>query len=143
MTLRDFTQDDLPYLIEHMREEDLQESKAWGYTDIKKAVEQSLGASFYTKTITTEDGKIMAVGGLVKKDHGNFRIWLLGTDHVDEHPIQFMRDIKEFIRENAHNALSWSVIIYKDQHRYLNFLRRLGFAFLPHNDRFFLGIKLF
>lgn len=119
---------DVQYVINHMRQADIDELIACG-DDVTKAVHFGVGYSSHLWVIE-RDGKAIAIGGAIPSPvyEGCAVIWMVSTDDISVNPVPVYRAVKCAIKKMlaAYNCLA----NYVDSRNKdaVEMLRRIGFT---------------
>lgn len=149
--IRPYNMDDVDFIAEHMRKEDIEECGAGGLTPFQ-ALLQSIGSSTVCKALLTPDtrepGAILGVCEGFSPRWG--AVWLLGTDAIKRHRIPFLRHSRDtmadLFQETGKEAFYNYTFVNNTVHH--QWLRWLGFTFLrkvqlpPYGQEFYEFAKL-
>lgn len=146
---------DVLYILEHLREEDLIETKsAYGENWKEKNLKAIMQTEFDVLMGVTKDGnRPVAIGGawhLEKDPEGVGVVWMLCTDEVTEHKICLLREIKKEFKK--YDKEYWLLYNFIHTHNSFakNWLKWIGFKFdrpkpigmnIPKDFEFFYRIR--
>jgi len=140
--IRKTTVEDVVYVADNMRTEDVEECKANGFSPFD-ALWKGYNADGVCYTMVDPEGKpagllgvsLLATSGL---------IWLLGTPSIEQYGITFLRQCKPFLErlfEEANRDLLWNYT-YKLNTLHHKWLKWLGFSFVREVGDFYEFAKL-
>lgn len=113
-----------------LRPSDVAECRALGLGSIE-AVYRSWRASTYCTTMLTDDGRVVAIGGLVVEPGGAGQAWLLTSGLVHAFPFTFHREVWRWLGQ----ALGMVRVVWtRVDARYVQaveWLRAMGFEVRP------------
>lgn len=147
---RPSTWDDVCYVSDFMRPEDIEECEAGGLTHFD-ALGRSFDRAIVAYTLVTPHGDPAAILGVSKSPYqGMGVVWMLGTDAIKRHKIQFLRNSRPFLErlyeETGHEAYYNYTYAKNDLHH--SWLRWLGFTFIrevslpPYDQPFYEFVRL-
>ena len=131
LATRPSTPEDVTYLAQHLRDEDLRELLAAGASSAERALSDGLRHSAKCLTIHDEQGRAVAMFGVVPSDEPEVGyVWLLGSDQLQFNKTQFLRRSREWIGTLHQDfpVLTNAVDVRNEVH--IAWLRWLGFKFL-------------
>lgn len=148
---RPATLDDVEYVAEHMREEDIEEAGAFGLPPLE-ALTIGFNNSNICQTLLTPDGTPCAIAGISPSTiHPTWgAIWMLGTHHIEEVPITFIRHSRKAIKAlfEATEYDAFFNYTYARNTVHHKWLKWCGFTFLrkvelpPFDQEFFEFVSL-
>ena len=111
-----------------MRLCDREEVKESGGLEPEKAVRASINRSVAPKALLTQDGELLCVFGVSTFKGSEWAVpWMLGTDAIDKHPVDFWKASKEVV-ESWHKVYPRLMnMVHHKSHTALAWLKRLGF----------------
>jgi hypothetical protein len=117
---------DVHYLADNLRIPDREEIEAFKL-DPLSGLESSVNVSDKVLTLVEPDGTPAALLGTTP----HHKVWLLGTDAIERHPITFLRHSKEVLEELfAGHPFLWNFVL-KSNTLHIKWLQWLGFDLLP------------
>lgn len=130
-TERQSKYDDIFYLSENLRNEDIDELALLGFTP-EKALKQSYFNSEYCFTVIC-DKKPVAMFGARRRNFTNnckrASIWLLGTKNIEKNKTEFLRKSKKYIEFFKSKFDILENYIDVNNKKYIKWLKWLGFNF--------------
>ena len=117
---------DLEYIAANLRPQDKEEVLLFGVEPLQ-GLEVSVDLSTTCLTLVEPDGTPAALLGVTPQH----KVWLLGTDAIDRHPMTFLRHSKPVLEQLfiGHPYL-WN-FVHKKNIVHIKWLEWLGFDFLP------------
>lgn len=146
---------DVLYILEHLRADDLAETKAaYGENYIEENLKVIMETEFDVLMGVTKYGDIpVAIGGawhLEKDEEGVGVVWLLCTDEIVNHKISLLREVKKEFKKYDKQFWFLYNFIHKNNSFAKNWLKWLGFDFsrpkpyglnVPKDFEFFYRIR--
>jgi hypothetical protein len=126
ITYRKPTIEDIEYVASHMREADIREVKAYGYSPkmgLKLSVDFSDEA--YTGII---DGEVSIIFGYTAPNFTDGEVWALGTDKCFTIPRDMLIEGKKHIQKFLERAENLTNYIGADNQHSITWLKHLGFT---------------
>ena len=148
---RPATMDDIIYVAENMRDEDVQECAACGRAPLD-ALSQSYTVSSACYTLVSPDNNPSAIlgvaSGILSESFG--AVWMLGTDDIRKHKFHFIKHCKQGLDAlfDASGKEALYNYTYADNALHHQWLRWLGFVFLrrvelpPYGHSFYEFVRL-
>lgn len=137
MNWAEVTSDHLIYVAQHLRRQDELEVRASHGIGPEEAVYDSHAASELCRAIEGDDGKPVAVTGIVPAEHGGL-IWMLGTDELfatASHRRQFTRGGIIWLNGAVSEWGSLHNWVYQKNRLSMRWLQSLGFVLHPAAPR--------
>lgn len=148
---RPATMDDVRYVAEHMREDDIEEAGAFMLSPLE-ALTTGLHNADLCYTLLSPDGEPIAILGVSPNEaYPSFgAIWMLGTPLIEKYPMTFLRNTKPALESMFHQTRYDAFFNYTYAKNLLHhkWLKWTGFTFLrkvtlpPLNKDFFEFIIL-
>jgi hypothetical protein len=150
-TYRPTNWDDVYFVVDNMRDEDIEECMACGRTALD-ALSRSFEVSEVTYTLMSPDGHPAAILGVTDGPLGEHFgiVWMLGTNDIKKHKMHFLRACKagldSLFAECGKEALYNYTYANNSLHHV--WLRWLGFTFLrqvelpPYGHSFYEFVRL-
>ena len=138
MIVRKSTFQDVQELAANMRLADVREirSTTLNMDSIEQLVAFNVGASTAAFTALTDDGSVMAMGGVAPAGDGTGSVWLHGTDLMDSHRISLGRASPALVDLlHAHYSILTNWADTRNT-AHINWLRWTGFRFLRTSKTF-------
>lgn len=142
--VRPATWADVEYLSDKLRDEDVEELAASGWTPFD-ALSQGFNKAHICYTIMASDGTPMGITGVGSSDYPDVGlIWMLGTPLIHSNKMLFLRDSKSVVDDlfalTGFEAM-YNHTYYKNtlHHRWLKWM---GFKFVASNGRFHEFIRM-
>jgi hypothetical protein len=146
---------DVRYILEHLRADDLAETKSvYGENYIEENLKEIMETNFDVLMGVTENGeRPVAMGGawhFEKDEEGVGVVWALCTDEIVNHKISFLREIKKEFKKYDQQYWFLYNFIHKNNSFAKNWLKWLGFNFnrpkplglnVPEDFEFFFRIR--
>lgn len=123
MIIREFQPEDaFDISLRRLDAEDLQGA------DIGALAHLFWGVSQIRQTITTDDGLIVACGGVFVDAHGQGYAWILSSDFVSKYAKTFHRTVKNWLHSafDGFGCVRVQTLVYKKNKRSCRWLERLG-----------------
>lgn len=131
LATRRSTPEDVTFLSQNLRAEDLRELLAAGSPSAEQSLSDGLHHSAECLTIHDEQGRAVAMFGVVPSvETGVGYVWLLGSDQLQFNKTQFLRRSREWVGALHQDfpVLTNFVDVRNEVH--IAWLRWLGFKFL-------------
>lgn len=144
--VRPSTWSDVVYLSDKLRDADVEELAATGYTPMDALADGfNRAQACYTILTPTDHSKPMGMVGVGASHFEDIGlIWMLGTDDVVTHGIRFLKDSKPVLSDlfemTGYRAF-YNHTFYKNTVHH-HWLKWMGFHFIASNGRFHEFIKL-
>lgn len=125
------TQEDIEYIIEHIRPEDVAELEALDGSTIREAFDETPGL-LENSQVWEVNGKPVCIFGVTPQD-GPYKvgiIWLLATDDFHMHTKKFARDCKRVFTEVIRGYGYLFNYIHSENTKSIEWLKWLGFEIL-------------
>lgn len=125
------TMDDLKYVAEHMRDEDVEEVRVGGHEPFPALVMGMLAHKSKTYTLVTPEGNPCAILGIhPMQEHPTYGvIWLLGTSDIEKFSYRFLRYSKVVLDDMMKDYDVVGNHAYYKNTVHHKWLRWLGFTF--------------
>lgn len=148
--IRNTIADDIEFLADNMRIEDVEEVEAIGITPLY-ALSHGYHCSDICLTMLGSDGVPMGMYGVAKSHNPQLgAIWLLGTKGIEDNTMTFLRHSREGL-DRLWSSTSYDGfynLSYAENTLHHRWLKWLGFTFLrevklpPHDKPFYEFVKL-
>ncbi|EMT2447110.1 DUF2833 domain-containing protein [Acinetobacter baumannii] len=128
--IRKPTDRDIRILVENMREADKEELRAYFNDNYEWIVKTSVKYSRDAWAVVV-NGKLLFICGVgLTSMIGCVGCpWLLGTDHIANHPKEFFKQSKKILSEMLQDYDKLINYVYTKNNNAIRYLKRLGFIF--------------
>lgn len=141
--VRQSTQDDIEYLCDNLRPEDMEEVLA-SHGSTREALQMGFDESEECWTITVKDtGEIAGIYGLAKYDNTMAVPWLLTTPAIKKVWLPFLRGSRKWVEEANNKYPLLTNAVDADYTVAINWLRFVGFTFIKKHEKWGVGNKPF
>lgn len=147
---REFQLEDLNYVAEHMRPEDIEEVTALGSSPLS-ALTTSVENSKVLFTLIDPENKPTALLGVANGIFPGWgAVWLLGTPSIERYRMTFLRNAKKVLPvlyEKSDSEVLYNYV-YSKNDVHITWLRWMGFKFLrrvrlpPYDHEFLEFVRL-
>ena len=149
--VRKTTNEDVEYLAQHLRQEDIDECAAGGMTPLV-ALRRSVDTSFLNYSLYGPQSKCAAILGISHSPLGEDWgiVWLLGSEDIVRFKFLFLEHSRPMLDDlfiESNKSVFYNAT-YRENHVHHAWLRWLGFKFLrevklpPYELPFFEFVKL-
>lgn len=86
--------------------------------------------------MVSEQGELAGICGVLSVGDGEGSVWMIGTEVLDHHPVEFLRASKAWLRQQQPR---WEVLancVDARNHKHIQWLRWLGFEVEDHTIPF-------
>lgn len=141
------TKEDVRHVMYNLRKEDFQEGFALRGFDFRPWMVENFSRGT-TYVMLTRDNQPGGLCGIDPMDDGTGLIWMVGTDRLVEHQIEFLKHSKTWINEASRPYRAVGNLVHAKNEVHLKWLRWCGFTFLrkikagPFNEEFYEFIRI-
>lgn len=134
MTLiyREATVEDAKSIHRNLREADHRELRAASGTSVLDTLIESVKMSQHSLCVTDKDGSVLLLGGCGASPNPDWGIpWMVCTDEAERHAVRLVRDARTYVAEWASHYSRLFNYVHAENHKSIEWLRRLGFKVKP------------
>lgn len=137
LTYREATVADAKSIHLSLREADRRELRAASGEDVLGTLIESVKMSQHSLCVTKKDGTVLLLGGCGASPNPDWGIpWMVCTDEAERYAVRLVRDAKAHVAEWASNYSRLFNYVHAENHKSIEWLRRLGFTVEPSATAF-------
>lgn len=133
--------EDAAYLAANLRKDDINELRATGSTDIERTICEGIEWSEECYVAVDGNDNPEIVFGVVATEDAIFgSVWMLGTDAIEKHWVQVLRETREWLTKLFGNFRIVGNSVWSGNALHIRWLQWAGFTFLreiEHNGNQF------